>query len=131
MDRPAAPTVLPCGDRALLVELPEGADVGALTAALEAAPLTGQEELVPAARTVLVRLDREPTPADAAALQRLRAGARTDGRSGRQLVLDVAFDGPDLAEVAELTGRAVDELVDVLTATELTVAFAGFAPCFG
>jgi KipI family sensor histidine kinase inhibitor len=126
-----APTVLPCGDRALLVEVTEGADVGALAAALERAPLPGQEELVPAARTVLVRLDRAPTDADVAVLRRVRPAAAADRGPARSVVLDVVFDGPDLAEVAERTGRDVDALVDVLAGTELTVAFAGFAPGFG
>jgi len=125
-----APTVLPCGDRALLVEVPDGADVGALAAVLEQFPLPGQEELVPAARTVLVRLDRAPTDRDVAALQRLRPGSSTPRPAGREVVLDVVFDGPDLEEVTRLTGRDVGALVDVLTATELTVAFGGFAPGF-
>jgi KipI family sensor histidine kinase inhibitor len=125
-----APTVLPCGDRALLIQAPAGGDVAALAAALERAPLPGQEELVPAARTVLVRLDRAPTDLDVAALERLRPEASADRRSGPEVVLDVVFDGPDLAEVAELTGRDVGALVEVLTATELTVAFGGFAPGF-
>ena len=123
--------MLPCGDRALLVELPDGADVGALAAALEQAPLPGQEELVPAARTVLVRLDRAPTDRDVAALQRLRPLAGTRRSAAPDVVLDVVFDGPDLAEVAGLTGRSVPDLVEVLTTTELTVAFSGFAPGFG
>jgi len=126
-----APTVLPCGDRALLVEVTEGADVRALAAALERTPLPGQEELVPAARTVLVRLDRAPTEADVAALRRLRPVAAADRGPAREVLLDVVFDGADLAEVAERTGREVDALVDVLTGTELTVAFSGFAPGFG
>ena len=125
-----APTVLPCGDRALLVEVADGGDVGALAAAIEGSPLPGQEELVPAARTVLVRLDRAPTDRDVAALRRLRPVASADRRPGREVVLEVVFDGLDLAEVAEWTGRDVDALVDVLTATELTVAFGGFAPGF-
>ena len=41
------------------------------------------------------------------------------------------FDGADLADVAELTGRSVAALVEALTAAELTVAFGGFAPGFG
>src|SRR3954454_24099632 len=52
--------VLPYGDRALLVEVGEPADVAALRTALERTPLSGQCELVPAARTVLVVLDRTP-----------------------------------------------------------------------
>jgi KipI family sensor histidine kinase inhibitor len=125
-----APTVLPCGDRALLVEAPDGADVRALVAALDETPLPGQEELVPAARTVLVRLDRVPTDRDVAALRRLRPGPTSARRTGRAVVLDVVFDGPDFEEVADLTGRDGAALVDVLTVTELTVAFGGFAPGF-
>jgi KipI family sensor histidine kinase inhibitor len=125
-----APTVLPCGDRALLLEAPGGADAGALAAALERAPLPGQEELVPAARTVLVRLDRVPTGRDVAALQRLRPVAPSGRGAVREVVLDVLFDGPDLAEVAELTGLDVGTLVDALTTTRLTAAFGGFAPGF-
>jgi KipI family sensor histidine kinase inhibitor len=125
-----APTVLPCGDRALLVEAADGTDVGALAAALEQAPLPGQEELVPAARTVLVRLDRAPTDRDVAVLQRLRPLAAQRQRAAREVVLDVVFDGPDLAEVAELTGRDVPALVAALTGARLTAAFGGFAPGF-
>jgi KipI family sensor histidine kinase inhibitor len=131
VDRPPDPAVLPCGDRALLVELPDGADVRAFAAALEQTPLSGQVELVPAARTVLVRLDRAPTDRDVATLRRLRPASGADAGPARQVVLDVVFDGPDLAEVAELTGRSADEVVEVLTSTELTVAFGGFAPGFG
>jgi KipI family sensor histidine kinase inhibitor len=124
------PLVLPCGDRALLVEAPDGGDVGALAAALERSPLPGQEELVPAARTVLVRLDRAPTERDVAALRRLRPAASPGRRPTEEVLLDVVFDGPDLAEVARLTGRDVPAVVDVLTATAFVVAFSGFAPGF-
>jgi KipI family sensor histidine kinase inhibitor len=131
VDDGAAPLVLPCGDRALLVELPAGGDVRGLAAALERAPLPGQEELVPAARTVLVRLDRAPTDLDLAALRRLRPVRPAELPVRDAVVLDVMFDGPDLTEVAALTGRTTDDVVAALTAAELTVAFGGFAPGFG
>ena len=63
--------MLPCGDRALLVEVADLAAVAAVRAALERTPLPGQRDLVPAARTVLVVLDRPPTDLDVAALRRL------------------------------------------------------------
>ena len=122
--------VLPCGDRALLVEVPEGGDVRGVAAALEQAPLPGQEELVPAARTVLVRLDRAPTDRDVATLRRLRP-VRPGERTAGAVLLDVVFDGPDLDDVAALTRRTADDVVAALTSTELTVAFGGFAPGFG
>src|SRR4051794_1026091 len=123
--------VLPCGDRALLVEV-DGLDaVRALAAALERSPLPGQQELVPAARTVLVRLDRPPADTDSARLRRLAAEPVPDLPDVPPVELPVVFDGPDLAEVAGLTGRSASALVAAPTGLELTVAFTGFAPGFG
>jgi KipI family sensor histidine kinase inhibitor len=122
--------VLPYGDRALLVEVSDLAAVTAVRVALERSPLPGQLELVPAARTVLVLLDRAPAEADAAALRRLRPAPPEERGEVRRIELPVVFDGPDLAEVAQLTRRTVPELVAALTTTEFTVAFGGFAPGF-
>ena len=122
--------VLPYGDRALLVELPDLTAVAALRAALERTPLPGQRDLVPAARTVLVVLDRPPAAADVATLGQIPLEA-ADVPSVRPVVdLPVVFDGADLAEVADLTGRSPGVLVGTLVATEFTVAFGGFAPGF-
>jgi KipI family sensor histidine kinase inhibitor len=122
--------VLPYGDRALLVELPDLAAVAAVRTALERAPLPGLTELVPAARTVLVVLDRAPAETDAAALRRIPLEPAPGPERSPRVDLPVAFDGPDLGAVAELTGRSVPALVEALTTTELTVAFVGFAPGF-
>lgn len=122
--------VLPYGDRALLVEVGGLDAVAAVRTALEQAPLPGQRDLVPAARTVLVVLDRAPTDLDVAALRRLPLRG-TRPAEGDEVELPVVFDGPDLAEVARLTGHDPDAVVDVLTGTRFTVAFGGFAPGFG
>jgi KipI family sensor histidine kinase inhibitor len=42
----------------------------------------------------------------------------------------VQYDGPDLAEVAKLTGLSVDGVIAAHTGTEWKVAFGGFAPGF-
>jgi KipI family sensor histidine kinase inhibitor len=123
--------VLPCGDRALLVEVADLPAVTALRAALERVPLPGQCDLVPAARTVLVVLDRPPSEHDVATLRRLDRAAPSDAATGATVELPVVFDGADLADVAELTGRSVAAVVEALTTAELTVAFGGFAPGFG
>ena len=123
--------MLPCGDRALLVEVADLPAVAAVRAALEGTPLPGQRDLVPAARTVLVVLDRPPTDVDVATLRRLDLAAPTRGTAGSSVELRVVFDGADLADVAELTGRSVPALVEALTTAQLTVAFGGFAPGFG
>jgi KipI family sensor histidine kinase inhibitor len=123
--------VLPYGDRALLVEVDDLDAVAGVRAALGRSPLSGQLDVVPAARTVLVVLDRPPSELDVAALHRLSLEG-PDGNDGAPLVdLPVVFDGPDLDEVAALTGRSVPALVAALTSAELTVAFGGFAPGFG
>ena len=123
--------VLPCGDRALLVEVAGLPEVAAVRTALERAPLPGQRDLVPAARTVLVVLDRAPSDLDAATLRRLDPDASAGGPTREAVELPVVFDGADLADVAELTGRSVAAVVEALTSAELTVAFGGFAPGFG
>jgi KipI family sensor histidine kinase inhibitor len=125
------PRVLPYGDRALLVEVADLTAVAAVRGALESSPLPGQRELVPAARTVLVVLDRPPSDLDAATLRRLPAVPVGDDEPAAAVELPVVFDGADLDEVAGLTGRSAADVVRLLTAVELTVAFCGFAPGFG
>jgi KipI family sensor histidine kinase inhibitor len=129
--RDGALTVVPYGDRALLVEAPDLAAVAAVRVALESSPLPGQRDLVAAARTVLVVLDRAVTELDVASLRRLAPDAPVAERRPAVVELPVVFDGVDLAEVAELTGRSPDDVVRTLTTVELSVAFCGFAPGFG
>jgi KipI family sensor histidine kinase inhibitor len=83
-------------------------------------------EVVPAARTVLVEGD--PLPDLAALLAGVVAGAEP---AGPLVELPVAYDGPDLAAVAELTGLPAAEVARRHAAAEYTVAFCGFAPGFG
>lgn len=123
--------VLPMGDRALLVELPDLPHALALYDAVRRAQLTGVLEAVPAARTVLVRFDPAATTADdlTAALTALPA---PPGRlpDGRLVTIGVRYDGPDLAEVAALLGVDERQVVEWHTAGSYRVAFGGFAPGF-
>ncbi|MGY1720006.1 allophanate hydrolase subunit 1 [Blastococcus sp. SYSU DS0552] len=130
-DGGGAVRALPYGDRAVLLEVADVAAIPGLRAALLAAPLAGQVDLVPAARTLLVLLDRPVTDLDVTTLCRLAPAAPAAGPARAAVVLPVVFDGPDLAEVARLTGRTADAVVAALTGTPLTVAFGGFAPGFG
>lgn len=132
-DGPAAVIrFLRCGREAVLVEVDDLEEALALYAALRAARLTGVTDLVPAARTVLVRLDPAVTgPAQIrAAVAGLRVAHGHRPRGGA-VTIGVRYDGPDLADVAAHTGLTVPELVDRHTAADWTVAFAGFAPGFG
>nr|WP_223184127.1 allophanate hydrolase subunit 1 [Streptomyces sp. CBMA291] len=121
------------GDRALLVELRDGAETEAFHAELlrrrAAGTLPAVREIVPAARTVL--LDGVADPERLAAELRGWVPGPVPARVGGALVIPVRYDGPDLVEVAALWGMSVEAAVRVHTAAEFRVAFCGFAPGFG
>lgn len=125
--------LLPCGEAAVLVEAEPGR-LAALVDALGDGALPGVVEVVPAARTALVRFasarelasrrreltglldalpDREPAP-----------------DPGRTVTVEVVYGGPDLTEVGELTGLGAEGVVAAHTAAPWRVAFGGFAPGF-
>lgn len=114
-----------CGTDALLVEVDSLTEVAAVRAALQ--HLDGIEELVPAARTVLVK----------GALQQVREVLTTvdlthvpETRS-REVTIPVIYDGPDLDLVAETANVSREEVVRLHTGATYEVAFCGFAPGFG
>lgn len=123
---------LRCGREALLAEVADLDAALALYAALRAAALPGVVDLVPAARTVLIRLDPAVTTpssvASAAAALRVDEHRRPDVGS---VTIPVRYDGPDLADVAAHAGVSPETIVELHTAGEWTVAFTGFAPGFG
>jgi KipI family sensor histidine kinase inhibitor len=121
-----------CGPDAVLIEVAGLAEVGPVRAALRRAELPNLVELVPAARSVLAAFaPGTGVPASLqAALEAVDAND-LDDRETRQVVLRVDYDGPDLDLVAETAGLSTDEVVDLHTGAEYTVAFCGFAPGFG
>jgi KipI family sensor histidine kinase inhibitor len=125
--------ILPAGDAAVLAELADLAEAGRLYASLRADPLPGTLDVVPATRTVLVTLDRSVTdPEQVAAALLSRSLADAPDPATRELVeLPTRYDGPDLADVAGLTGLAANDVVRRHAGAEWTVAFCGFAPGFG
>lgn len=122
---------LPVSDQSLLVELQDLAHTLDLLAALQAQVPAGVRELVPAARTILIEFDRWQT--SAAALRRhidaLQLGQQ-DLVAGRRVEIPVHYDGEDLAEVAQLLGIDVPELIRRHSGEDYSVAFCGFAPGF-
>jgi KipI family sensor histidine kinase inhibitor len=120
---------LPCGDSAVLVETD---DVAALYATLRRDPVPGQLDLVPAARTLLVRFDPEKTDRVrvGAALSATTPAAGEQTVSGAEVTIPVVYDGEDLHEVAELAGLTPAQVVAAHTGAAYTVAFIGFAPGF-
>ncbi|MFS0700483.1 allophanate hydrolase subunit 1 [Cellulomonas sp. 179-A 4D5 NHS] len=130
--------VRPYGERAFLLDVADLDEVRALDAALRADPPPGTEDVVPAARTVLVRFAAGTSAGDVeehvrAAWRRAVRGGRPAGDtlpSGAVVRLGVHYDGPDLDEVAALTGLTRAEVVARHTRCEYVVAFGGFMPGF-
>lgn len=125
--------VLDYGDHALLVQCGSTAEVLAWADALRAAALPGVLDIVPAARTVLVKLDGPRY--QGVVRQRLRKlrvvpASPPPGPRSADIVIDVVYDGPDLAEVAAITGLTTAQVINAHTATLWRVGFTGFAPGF-
>jgi KipI family sensor histidine kinase inhibitor len=130
-------TVHDYGDQALLLELSSTAEVLAWTEELRAADLPGVLDIVPASRTVLVKLAgpryQEPTRQHLAKLRVERAEADESTaplHDQPDVVIDVTYDGADLDAVAQLSGLTPAEVVAAHTATPVRVGFSGFAPGF-
>jgi KipI family sensor histidine kinase inhibitor len=120
--------LLPCGRRALLVELD---DVLGFQEALSRLEPAGVEELVPAARTLLVRFDPAVTDADRlGALLRQVSPVDTAVSASAEVVIPVRYDGEDLADVAAEAGLSVSEVISRHSGGSYVSAFCGFAPGF-
>lgn len=122
---------LASGHHAILVECDDLAEVMALHRALDAARPDGVVDLVPAARTVLITFDESASRESVtAAVNQVSANEPAPPPGDREVVIPVTYDGADLADVAELTGIPVDEVIRRHRAAEHVVAFTGFAPGF-
>ncbi|MFF1869056.1 5-oxoprolinase subunit PxpB [Kitasatospora herbaricolor] len=131
-DRPG-PTVRRAGPRALLAEVADTAEAGALYAWLSGLRAAGElpavAEIVPAARTVLLD-GAEDVRALTALLTTWRPAAGA-GPEGPLVEVPTVYDGADLAEVAALWGVSPEAAVRIHTEPRYRVAFCGFAPGFG
>ncbi len=129
------------GDAALLLEAgavsatdQDGNGAAAIAAVITAAELPGLIDVVPGAATVLVSVEPGSWDlADLAARLTALAARAAPGQPGPGpglATIDVCYDGPDLAEVAALTGLTVAEVVARHQAAEYRVGWLGFAPGF-
>ena len=118
--------LLPYGPRAVLAEFDTMAEVMNAAHAWRSAALVGVVDVVPAARTVLVVHD------GSLETSRLVAPATTTlvVSTSETVILDVVYDGADLAEVAQTCGIAVQDVIELHSGADYTVAFCGFMPGF-
>jgi KipI family sensor histidine kinase inhibitor len=134
-------TVHDYGDQALLLEFDGTAEVLAWSEALAEADLLGVLDIVPASRTVLLKLAgpryQQPTRQRLGKLrvEHVASQIATDEVTApidqrADMEIDVTYDGADLEEVARLSGLTPDEVVAAHTASPLRVGFGGFAPGF-
>lgn len=122
------------GSRALLVA-PGGGGVAptVLAELIRALRLTVVEEVVPAAESVLIVVaTRDEVKVVEAALSQLdsRAAATPEPVAGRDIVIDVVYEGPDLDSVAAASGLSVDAVIARHATPVYESAFCGFSPGF-
>jgi KipI family sensor histidine kinase inhibitor len=122
-------TARPAGDLALLLELADNEAANRVAARVRQ-DLNGVVDVVPGHCTVLVTFAGPP---DRGAVLAVAEAALRDEHADlrpRELVLAVRYDGPDLAEVAELLSLSPEEVVARHCAASYTAGFIGFAPGF-
>ncbi|PIJ50820.1 allophanate hydrolase [Erwinia sp. OLTSP20] len=122
---------LPVNHDALLIELASLEETLALLDKLQHASLPAVDEMVPAARTLLLRF--QPQKMSAQCLADLIGGWQLNGRqhaTGKLIEIPVCYDGEDLPQVAGMLGITVAEVIRRHSETEFSVAFTGFAPGF-
>ena len=123
---------LPVSLATILVELADLDETLALFASLQNDPIEGIEETVPAARTLMIRFRPEKIGSEALAARLASRDLSAKIAPSDNLVeIPVRYNGEDLADVAELTGLSIEEVIRRHTESEFTVAFCGFAPGFG
>jgi KipI family sensor histidine kinase inhibitor len=120
----------PAGDAALLLQA-EGL-AARLAAAILAERLSGVVDVIPGAGTVLVTTEPGALDIGMLAARLLALPLPPSAPAGDALAeIPVVYDGPDLAEVARLTGLSAEEVVARHLAAEYTVGWLGFSPGFG
>lgn len=114
-----------------LVELSSLDETLALFDSLSAEPENGIEEMIPAARTLLIRFCPRET-SQATLVEKISRHSLTGRtvRSSQQVTIPVYYNGEDLPSVADLLGTEVQALIRRHQESVWNVAFTGFAPGF-
>lgn len=118
------------GARTLLVVAGAGVPVDGVWSAVSALAGDSSRLAVSAARRRSAAGRRGGRGAGASSTNRREESPSRSDLVGREVVIPVTYQGPDLDEVARLTGLSAGEVVDAHTGTPWRVAFGGFAPGF-
>jgi KipI family sensor histidine kinase inhibitor len=135
------------GDSGLLLRWPQridasiNAQVQELAASLQAAPIQGVSDVVPAYASLALLVDprwltqagQDPRSLIAQLETRIAALAPGDAKSARHIHIPICYGGdfgPDLDEVAAFCGLLAAEVVRRHAAAEYRVAMLGFQPGF-
>lgn len=122
---------LPVNLSHLLVELSSLKETLALYEAIKHADIVAIQDIVPAAKTLLIHYTPWLITAEALALSLRKLEIKSvSSRQSRSLTIPVNYQGEDLYEVAELLGITPCEVINRHTEQTYQVAFTGFAPGF-
>lgn len=132
------PTLLPLGDRGLLIRFAETLSDDANRAAIgfaarvEAAGVRGVVEVVPNLVSVLLRYEPSAISLDTLAgeVRLLVSAPEQAATAGTEHRATMRFDGEDIAEVAGLVKLSVEDFIAAHNAAPLRVLATGFAPGF-
>lgn len=114
------------GDRALRFPRPQGPSARAIVDAARTWP--GVVDVVVTREDIAIYFARTPH-LDPSRIATLATLTDTESR-GREHVLRVIYDGPDLDDVARATQLSRDDVVTIHSSATYTVATMGFAPGF-
>lgn len=97
---------------------------------LRAAAFPEVADVVPGARTVLVELRAGAEPSDALIRAIEATPPKAEARNGTLHEIAVTYDGEDLPAIAALRRMRPEDVIELHTSAEYTVAFIGFQPGF-
>ena len=135
-------TLVPLGDQAVLVYLPDESTAIHFAAAIRAAAAPWLQDIVPAYASIGVFFDADMIGTDAVArwLTELRAStaaalaspsSQPSTNNRRTFRVPVCYEMQlDMARVCEHTGLSADDVIRLHTSTEFTVYAIGFVPGF-
>lgn len=114
-----------------LVELSSLEETLALFDSLKAEPAAGIEEIIPAARTLLIRFQPLQTDMRRIAMDMTRRPlALAAQRQAQVIIIPVHYQGEDLAYLADVLGISIPQVIQHHQESIWKVAFTGFAPGF-